>query len=119
MTGVVLVSRDWQFRALLRAQLIEEGWSVRAFESIRDLEKEPRGGAFTAGLIIADLSGGEEAGELEQLSAWTRRVPVWVLATRSLGAASALDDRGFETVVFRPVGITELVERIKQRLGAS
>jgi DNA-binding response OmpR family regulator len=119
VTGVVLVSRDWQFRALLRAQLIEEGCRVRAFESIRDLEEELKGTAFEPGLIVADLSGGEEAGELEQLSAWSRRVPVWAIAGHGLDIERQLEDRGFEAVILRPIGIEELVERVKQRLAAS
>jgi DNA-binding response OmpR family regulator len=118
--GVLLVSRDWHTRALLRAQLIEEGCPVMAFESLKDVEQELRRSAFEPALLIADLaSGGRAASEIEQLSAWTRRLPVWVLATHSLGIDDELEGRGFEAVIFRPVGIEELVERIKQRLGAS
>jgi DNA-binding response OmpR family regulator len=121
--GVLLVSRDWRTRALLRAQLIEEGCPVMAFESVADAEEELQRSAFEPGLLIAEIAepaGGEPAAsEVAQVSAWTRRVPVWVLATHSLGTESALEGRGFEAVIFRPFGIKELVERVKQRLGAS
>ena len=119
--GVLLVSHDWHTRALLRAQLIEEGCPVMAFESLADAERELKHrGAFEPRLLILDLAGGERApSEIAQLSAWAGSVPVWLLATRSLGAETALEGRGFEAVIFRPFGIKELVERIKQRLGAS
>jgi DNA-binding response OmpR family regulator len=119
--GVLLVSRDRRTRALLRAQLIEESCPVMAFESVADAEEELQRSAFEPGLLIADLSGGEPAASdaVAQLSTWTRRIAVWVLATHSLGTESALEGRGFEAVIFRPFGIKELVERVKQRLGAS
>ena len=36
MTQVLLAGKDWQARALVRAQLIEEGLDVEADETIRE-----------------------------------------------------------------------------------
>ena len=116
--GLLLVSGDWRTRALLRAQLIEEGYPVRAFESLDHAQDELGKGAFKPTLVIAELADGEPAGSdaLARLSAWTRKVPVWVLASRSVDADSALEKCGFEKVIYRPFGIKELVEQIKDRL---
>ena len=36
MSCVLIAGKDWQARALLRAQLLEEGFEVEAFEAIPD-----------------------------------------------------------------------------------
>ena len=50
MPGVLIISRDWQSRALLRAQLIEDGVDVRAYTSAAEA------GAWVPALVLADLS---------------------------------------------------------------
>lgn len=120
VAGVLLVSPDWRTRALLRAQLIEEGCAVIALESLEDAESElPRSG-FEPTLLIAELADDEPAAsQIDRLAAWTGRVAVWVLATCTSGIEDQLRSHRFEEVIFRPFGIKELVDRIKQRLGAS
>jgi len=125
MPGVVIVSRDWQSRAPLRAQMIEEGCAVRAYESLRDAAVVLAGAVgtrttrgFKPGLLIADLSDDGGPKEIDQFSRVARRLPVWVIASRSSTNETALSDRGFERVFFRPVDVRELVESIKQRVGS-
>jgi hypothetical protein len=113
---VVLVSRDWQTRALLRAQLIEEGSSVRAYESLRDAAPALKSSLFRPSLLVAELSGDESPPELDQLLALAVRLPVWVLASRSDVAEATLKGRAFEAVLFRPIDLSDLVRRVKRRL---
>jgi len=113
---VVLVSRDWQTRALLRAQLLEEGRRVRAYELLRDAAPVFAGSPQPA-LLIAEVSGDEPPPELEQLSALARRLPVWILASHSEVCDATLAGRGFEMVFFRPLDMSDLVNRVKRRLG--
>jgi hypothetical protein len=101
---VVLVSGDWQTRALLRAQLLEEGCSVHAFESLGDAAPAFAGLARPL-LVIAELSGDELPAELTQLSALAVGRPVWVLAKHSEVDEATLRGRGFEAAFFRPVHI--------------
>jgi len=110
MPGVLIISRDWQSRALLRAELIEEGCDVRAFvspdEARAALGRVERskleiqssklqnsriatgrtGSRFSPGLVIADISAVSDRGEIEQLADLTRslpaEVPLWVIASR-------------------------------------
>lgn len=113
---MVLVSRDWQTRALLRAQLLEEGCLVRAYETLQDAGAELRAFDLHRRMLMAELSRDEWQSELQQLSELAGRLPVWILASRSDVDETALEGRGFETILFRPVDMSDLVRRVKQRL---
>jgi CheY-like chemotaxis protein len=124
VSGVLIVSGDWRSRALLRAQLIEEGCEVRAYESLRDAagvlrispEAIKKTSGFTTGLVVADLSENGTRHEMDQLLRLTQRVPVWVIASRRGTPEPEL--KGFERVFFRPVDMRDLVEEIKRRVGS-
>ncbi len=117
MAGVLIVSRDWRARALLRAQLLEEGCSVRAYESLRDAATVLVSRSFKPGLLVADISEDGHQDEIDRLAATVRLIPVWVIAGHSTVNEAELRDRGFERVFFRPVDMGKLVEAIKQRLA--
>jgi CheY-like chemotaxis protein len=133
---MLIISRDWQSRALLRAQLVEEGCDVRAFVSPeearealtgrkveRQKSKVKSGSTFSPGLVIADISAISDRGEIEQLANLTRSlpadVPLWVIAGRGepgQGWIELLKEAHLERVLFRPIDGGELVERIKSRI---
>jgi len=116
LARLVLVSRDWQTRALLRAQLLEEGCQVRAYQTLQDAAAELKAGDPQPRILIAELSGDNWRSELEQLSELARRLPVWVLASHSDVDEAILTRRGFEAVLFRPLDMGDLVRRVKRRL---
>jgi DNA-binding response OmpR family regulator len=117
MDRVVLVSKDWQTRALLRAQLLEEGMDVTAFESAREAVEDCGQGASLPGLLIADLAASDDpAAEAELLAAWVKQVPIWIVASHSLIVDKKLKGRGFEMTLFRPIDVGEVVEQIQRRL---
>jgi CheY-like chemotaxis protein len=117
MMQVLIVGRDWQFRALLRAQLIEEGLEVDAYETASAALAPLQAGNELPCMLVADLFASDDpSSEIEQLAAWSARIPIWVMATRNLIAEKRLRGRGFEVILFRPVDLGELVEQIKQRL---
>jgi hypothetical protein len=111
----------------LRAQLIEEGCSVRAYESLRDATgvlalgaaRARSGRGFQPALLIVDFFEDGSAEEVDRLSRLARRLPVWVIAAHSRAQESDLSNRGFERVLFRPVDVRDLVERIKRRVGSA
>ncbi len=116
MTRILLAGKDWKTRALLRAQLIEEGLDVEAHETVAEalasLEESPA----LPSLFLADLSSSDNpAGEADLLAAWATQVPVWLIAGKSFIVAKDLKSRGFEMILFKPVDVGELVEQIKQR----
>jgi DNA-binding response OmpR family regulator len=115
---VLLAGKDWQARALLRAQLIEEGFSVGAYETVDDALAQLEWPFPLPALLIADISTSDNpAVDVERLAIWTKRIPIWIIASRTLSVKTGLEGRGFETILFRPVDIGKLVEQIQQRLA--
>jgi len=115
MTRVLLTGNDWHARALLRAQLIEEGVDVEAFETVADALATL--GDILPGLFIADVSASDSPdAEIELLAQWSDQFPIWVIAAHSAIAAQKLKGRGFEMILFKPVDVGELVGQIKRRV---
>lgn len=117
MSHVMLVGKDWQARALLRAQLIEEGLDVEAHESVADALESLEAGPVLPALLVADLTASDDpAADADQLAAWAAQLPVWVIAGRSTIVGTRLKGRGFQMILFRPLDMKELVDQIKRRL---
>lgn len=118
MNLVLLVGKDWQARALLRAQLIEEGLEVEAHETVQEAVENLEASPLLPGLLVADLSSSDDpSADIDRLTGWSKQIPTWVIANRSLIVENTLKGRGFEVVLFRPVDIGEFVDQIKRRLG--
>jgi FixJ family two-component response regulator len=112
---VILVGKDWQARALVRAQLLEEGVDAEAYETAG----EALGGLgeVLPALLIADLTASDDPGaEIDALAEWSGQIPTWIIAGRSLILGKDLKSRGFEMILFRPVDVGELVEQIQRRV---
>jgi len=117
---VLLIGKDWKTRALLRAQLLEEGVDVEAYESLADALEASIGVGQAPALLIADVGESVDPKvEIAQLAHWSRRIPIWIIARRTVADESEFEGRRFEAVLFRPVDLGELVERIKQRVRPS
>ncbi len=117
MAEVVLAGKDWKARALLRAQLIEEGLGVEAHESVGAALESLEASPGLPGLLIADLASSDNpSADADQLASWTALIPIWILASHTLIVDKSLKGRGFEMILFRPVDLRELVAQIKQRL---
>src|SRR5439155_22701001 len=112
-----------QSHALLRAQLIEESVEVEAHKAVSELGTAPvvpHPEAQFPRLLIADISLSDDPqADLECLSRWAKCIPIWVIAAPSMRPDAALIRHGFEAILFRPVDMAELVEKVKQRLGSS
>ncbi|MBZ5514839.1 MAG: response regulator [Acidobacteriia bacterium] len=119
MAEILLVGRGWQTRALLRAQLIEEGLEVEAFETVGEALATAENVALGPSLLVADLSSSKEPQkEIERLAAWSGQVPIWIIAGRGLLADPQLKGRGFELILARPIDMGQFVEQIKRRVRA-
>src|SRR5262249_50328057 len=113
---VVLISLDWSFRALLRAQLIEEGHEVVAIDAWpipplhRRSEMKPRA-------LVVDLRG---VANLREVVDETGAVlsPEQVLLVTALGSVRADDLRplGFN-VIERPTTIGQIVATMNSILS--
>jgi DNA-binding response OmpR family regulator len=117
MSQILLAGKDWQARALLRAQLIEEGFEVEAHETIREALAALESGSRPPDLFIADVSQSDEPStDVETLAGRSRQVPIWIIASRAFIIEKGLRGHGFEMTLLRPVDVAELVEQIKRRL---
>ena len=118
MAKILMSGSDWTSRALLRAQLIEEGFDVEAYEGVEELVRMLWASKAMPDLVIADLfEVAHPAEDVVMLSRWTKLAPIWVLAGHGSAEAESLDGRGFERVLYRPLEIGKLVQEVKQRLA--
>jgi len=117
MGPILLAAQDWQVRALLRAQLLEDGFEVEAHATVASALEGLEARKAPPSLIVADISSSDEpVSDLDQLAQWSGRIPVWILARRSLTDEKALGGHGFEVIKFRPIDLGRLIEEIEQRV---
>ena len=117
MALILMSGSDWTARALLRAQLIEEGFDVEAYECVEELVRVLWGSKTMPALVIADLfESAHPSEDAVMLSRWAILAPIWVLAGHGSAEAELLDGRGFERVLYRPLEIGKLVQEVKRRL---
>ena len=115
---VFLTGKDWQARALLRAQLLEDGISVEAFETVREALAQLEFYPVRPALLVADVSASDHpSADVDSLASWATHIPIWIIASHTSSVTGGLDGRGFERLLFRPVDLGKLVEEICQRLG--
>jgi CheY-like chemotaxis protein len=118
MPRIFLIGKDWSSRALLRAQLLEEGIGVEAHETSRDALNTVTALTDLPKLIVADLQGSSNPEcEIDLLSKWRPLIPIWLITSRAIRVDRNLDAAGLERVIPRPVDIKQFVEEIRQRVG--
>jgi DNA-binding response OmpR family regulator len=115
MAQLVLVGKDWRTRALLRAQLLEEGVEVEAYESLSDARQALL--PSLPALLVVDLMASDDlSADIHSLANWAARVSTWILASRSPQVEARLEGHNFERVFLRPLDVGRLVSLIKQRV---
>ena len=106
MAQILIAGNDWAARALLRAQLIEEGLEVEAYENVPELVKRLWVGGDMPSLLVADLCDSEDrGGDIATLSHWGKLLPIWILVGQGVAEAEDLDGQGFERVLIRPLDL--------------
>lgn len=117
MAKILISGSDWTSRALLRAQLIEEGFEVEACEAVQEVVRLLWASKTLPALVVADLfESAHPAEDTVLLSRWAKLAPIWVLAGHGSAEAESLDGRGFERVFYRPLDVGKLVQQIRERL---
>lgn len=118
MVQILIAGKDWTARALLRAQLIDEGFDVEAFEDVQTVVQLLWTSRAMPSLLIVDLFESESSAEdVATLSHWVKLLPIWILAGHGVARADDLGVQGFERVLFRPLDMGKLVREIKERLA--
>jgi DNA-binding response OmpR family regulator len=115
---ILLIAADWHLRALVRAQLLEEGFEVRALPALEVALAHLKAGGERPGLILLDTQGvafdAQAVSELRQVSgpaplilcggAWSQ------VEARQEGLAAA-------RVLRRPFRVGDLVEEVWRSWG--
>jgi DNA-binding response OmpR family regulator len=115
---IVLLSAGWPSRALLRAQLIEQGFEVVTTDDWSSTRRHLRPGIRPA-LVIADLKALPNPDEvLEALRALMRPERVLVLVAAGTVLPAVVRDMGFQTLA-RPFAISEIVARAERMVHAA
>lgn len=119
MSQILIAGKDWTSRALLRAQLLEEGFDVEAYDCVADAVQSLWTSRAMPALLIADLLESQDlANDVAELTQWAKLLPIWIMAGRGTAGAERLESRGFERVLFRPLDVGEFVQEIKVRLAS-
>lgn len=115
MADLVLVGQGWKARALLRAQLLEGGVKVEAYDSLEDAQRTLTDSAPK--LLVADLTESRDpVADIRQLATLAPPVPIWIIASRTESISAQPITSSFERLFFLPVDLGELTSLIEQRV---
>jgi hypothetical protein len=122
---IFLIAADWQFRALVRAQLLEEGFEVRSWPSLKAALQDLVISGEQAGLTILDTKDLDfEAGATADLLRLMGGTPL-ILCGDALSQSSlstlltsraTVDQEGPPParVLLRPFRVGDLVEEVRR-----
>jgi hypothetical protein len=112
---IVLLAAEWQPRALIRAQLIEEGWEVVATSSWPMMRRHVRPGSKPRLAIVdlKDLTAPQSV--LRDLRILMKPERVLVLSAIGTIPAAEIEQLGFR-VIPRPFVIEDVVRAIRKAM---
>jgi hypothetical protein len=119
MPDVLLAAAEWHPRAVLRAQLIEEGYEVLAVESWDEAELLLSTGAVRPRTTIFALE--QESNPEACLRTLARLLlvdTVLILTSPSVMAVAEINALGFPHVLSRPFSVRDVLHAVETRIGA-
>jgi DNA-binding response OmpR family regulator len=112
---ILLIAADWQFRALLRAQLLEEGFEVRSWPSLDyALAYLVRGGEPPQAIVLDAESVEVESRKVSDLWRSAGRVPLLLCAGASSRVELDRQELPPATVLTRPFRIRDIVRAVQR-----
>jgi DNA-binding response OmpR family regulator len=115
---ILLIAADWQLRALVRAQLLEEGYAVRALPSLEIALAHLLRSGGQPRLTIVDTQGLQvEARQLAELRRLTGQTPLILCGGVSGGGALAQEGLSPTEVLLRPFRVGDLVAQVRKVLA--
>lgn len=110
---IVLLGAEWRTRALLRAQLIEEGFDVVATDTWPEARRHLRPG-MKPRLVIVDVQELPDAERvLDDLRVLMKPDRVLILSAMSTVSDEEIQRLGFHAVK-RPIAIERIIEVVKR-----
>jgi DNA-binding response OmpR family regulator len=114
MPVVFIVSREWDLRGAVRAELREAGIEALGLETIEDMAAIIAGGIAPA-LVVLDGEELHKAETCQALQNLSSRVPILVVESR-LNPAPPLP---CAQTILRPVQVKEIVARVLAMLSSA
>jgi DNA-binding NtrC family response regulator len=109
MKTVLVVGREWKFRALLRAELRERGFEAVGVETLTEAQL-----VATAPAVLVYDNADAGADEIAALAEMVARVPTIVVA----GAQAPSAPSGV-VVMRRPVQMSEIMKAVERLVGGA
>ncbi len=117
MEDVLLIAADRQFRRLVYAQLLEEGYSVLALPSLETALAHLLRGGEPPRLAVLDLHGQLVTGrQIDDLSQLTGRAPLILCGGALDRATLAQADLPPAGVLLRPFTVGDLLQEVRRAL---
>jgi DNA-binding response OmpR family regulator len=115
---ILLIAADWQLRALVRAQLLEEGFDVRALPSLKIALARLLCSGGQPRLTIVDTLGLQvEARQLSDLWRLTGHAPLILCGGVLSGEALVQAGLAPAEVLLRPFRVGDLVAQVRKVLA--
>jgi DNA-binding response OmpR family regulator len=112
---ILLIAADWQFRALVRAQLLEEGYELRALPSVESALSSLVRGDEPPRLIILDMKAvNVEAGVLWDLWRLSGEAPLVLCGGALDRAMLGRENLPPARVLLRPFRVGDLVDEVRR-----
>jgi hypothetical protein len=114
---IVFLAPEWRPRALIRAQLIEEGFQVVATNTWPMMRRYLRPG-MKPRLALVDLQGlPRPADVLNHFLVLVKPERVLVLTAMGTLSVADVENRGFRTIS-RPIAIADIVQAVANMVGS-
>lgn len=114
---ILLIAAEWRPRALINAELLEQGFDVVAVETWDEAELRLRARAVRPRLTIFDVDGDDHPeAALTTLAQLVRADEVLVLTSESVLPAARLAAMGYRHVLPRPFMIKAIVAQARTLL---
>jgi hypothetical protein len=110
MPTVFVIARDWRLRASVRAQLRYLGIEALGMDSAQDAGRALADGQTPSVIVLEATAGLADQKSIRNL---VRHVPTVLVASRT----ETLDLPVVREVVYRPVQVGDIVERVKKILS--
>ena len=118
MGEILLIAADWQLRALVRAQLLEEGFDVRALPSLEIALAHLLRSGGQPRLTIVDTQGLQaEARQLSDLWRLNGQAPLILCVGALSGEALVQESSAPAEVLLRPFRVGDLVAQVRKVLA--
>ena len=118
MGEILLIAVDWQFRALVRAQLLEEGFEVRALPTLETALAYLARSGEQPDLTILDTQDVEIEGRaLQDLWRLTGEVPYLLCGSALSQVPSSQEGMPPARLLLRPFRVGDVVQEVRRMLA--